>query len=145
MMDILKILQDSVDDLVMDDLDFFETELATGEGYNKAYKEACRIKIKQVRRWLEGKASSPNEELTDPEENIQGRKKGKKNGEVVLVSPDALQPYKDVNPQDSVDRVSQDLEYYRKRSDYKSAFKDYAKKSEIIDAEFIDKHYSLFN
>ena len=39
-MDILKILEESGKDLYPEDLDFFETELATGGRYNAAYQKA---------------------------------------------------------------------------------------------------------
>ena len=35
-MEIMKILEESGNDLFIEDLDFFETELATGEGYDDA-------------------------------------------------------------------------------------------------------------
>ena len=50
-MDILEILKKSGVDLYPEDLDFFETELATGGNYNAAYQAECRALIKQIRNW----------------------------------------------------------------------------------------------
>ena len=53
-MEILEILEKSGKDLYPEDLDFFETELATGTGYKAAYRAQCRSLICQIRKWQKG-------------------------------------------------------------------------------------------
>ena len=52
-MEILEIIENSGDDLYLEDLDFFETELATGD-YSEGYVSACKKIIEEKRRWLSG-------------------------------------------------------------------------------------------
>ena len=75
-MEILKTLNDSAKDLYPEDLDFFETELDTGEGYDEEYKQACREKIKKIRAWMNGSIPSPDDPL--PPEPEEGAKKLRK-------------------------------------------------------------------
>lgn len=157
-MEILKILQESADSLILEDLDFFETELATGEGYDELYIKRCRVKIDLIRRWMAGEIDSPIEEeiavieQTDgiekaPAEKYMISHKGKKNKGIVValdkVVPEGAGPI--IPGLSPIQQIKADLQVLRGKSGYKSEFKKYAKASTIIDAEFLDKNYSLFN
>ena len=50
-MEVLEILEKNSRDLYPGDLDFLETELATGD-YTDEYKKLCRDKLSEVRRFL---------------------------------------------------------------------------------------------
>lgn len=49
-MDILKILKENSDNVIKEDLEFFEIELATGE-YDKEYIAKCLELIKEIRQF----------------------------------------------------------------------------------------------
>ena len=59
-MDILKILEESGKDLYPEDLEFFETELATGGHYNAAYRAQCMSKIRELKAWI-SQSSEPTD------------------------------------------------------------------------------------
>lgn len=160
-MEILKILEESADSLISEDLDFFETELATGDGYEETYIEECKEKIGRIRKWMAGEIASldevevsEGEQTETPSEKSEQEKKTKKNkskknspkGIVVgldQVAPEGAGP---VMPKLSpIQQIQSDMKTIRGRSDYKSAFKKYAKDSQIIDADFLDKNFSLFD
>lgn len=144
-MDILKILQESVDDLLPEDLVFFETELATGGTYDAEYQAICRNKINQIRKWMSGDKNSLDNE--DGDNCCKEKKSNKKNKRLIMgiadMIPDGAGP---VMPQYTpAQRVHIDIDFIRERSDYKSTFKKYIKESSIINAEFLDKNFSIFN
>ena len=53
-MEILEILKNSKEEIYPEDLDFFETELATGD-YKAAYIKECKAQIEIIRKWLSEK------------------------------------------------------------------------------------------
>lgn len=132
-MDILKILQESTKDLIPEDLDFFETELATGGIYDAQYQLQCRSKIEQIRRWLNG-------DLVSPEEEPISQKKSTSKNIIIGIG--------NIVPEGATSAVSAlslaELKSLRGRSDYKSTFKRYIKDSAIIDADFVDKNFATF-
>lgn len=163
-MEILKILQESAKDLISEDLDFFETELATGDHYDAAYQAQCRSKIKQIRKWMSGEVSSPNEDVpengegiviidgqeqpADQEEKSKGKKDKKPVSKGIIIDLDDVIPgsTNSAKPKISpVQQVMSDMNFLRNKTDYKSAFKKYAKTSTIIDADFLDKNFAIFD
>ena len=137
-MEILKILEESGKDLYLEDLDFFETELATGGPYDAAYQSQCRQKIKELRTWL----SAGVYEKTKPVKTT----KNKKSADVVVGLKD-LAPH-DANPMVAnltpEQIIFNDITAMRKVSTYKSKFKTFIAEKDEIDADFVDKHYSFF-
>lgn len=137
-MDILKILRESADDLIPEDLDFFETELATNDFYNEAYIQECKEKIKKLRAWM----SNPQKPEKHTSKSNQSTPKG------IIIEPQSLVPEGAGGSAQSltpVQQVKADLKTIRERSDYKSSFKKYIKGSEIIDEAFLDKSFSMFD
>ena len=133
-MDVLEILKKSGKDLYPEDLDFFETELATGGNYNAAYQAECRALIKQIRNWQ--KAPAPTE---DP-----AKAKGKSGGiemDISKVAPKEANPVMDV-PQDQ--RLFLDITKMRDDSSYKTKFKKRIQEADFVDAAFIEKHFAFF-
>jgi hypothetical protein len=133
-MDILEILKKSRKDLYPEDLDFFETELATGGNYNAAYQAECRALMKQIRNWK--KASAPSD---DP-----AKAKGKSGGiemDISKVAPKEANPVMDM-PQDQ--RLFLDITKMRDDSSYKTKFKKRIQEADFVDAAFIEKHFAFF-
>lgn len=133
-MDILEILKKSGKDLYPEDLDFFETELATGGHYDAAYQSECRALIKQIRNWQ--KADKPAAVTQTP--------KGKTKGVEVDISklaPKESNPALDM-PEDQ--RLFLDITKMRDDSSYKTKFKKRIQDADFVDAAFIEKHFSFF-
>lgn len=133
-MDVLEILKKSGKDLYPEDLDFFETELATGGNYNATYQAECRALIKQIRNWK--KAPAPSD---DP-----AKAKGKSGGiemDISMVAPKEANPVMDV-PQDQ--RLFLDITKMRDDSSYKTKFKKRIQEADFVDAAFIEKHFAFF-
>lgn len=143
-MEILKILDEQGKDLYLEDLDFFEAELDTGEGYNVIYKAECKEKINQLRKWLKGDIVMDGEN-ENPTEPIKPKKKQrKKKGNVVLGLGDVLPENAIPNGLTKEQIVFNTIEVIRKDKDYKTRFKKFIKDSLDIDEAFIDKCFSLF-
>ena len=133
-MDVLEILKKSGKDLYPEDLDFFETELATGGNYNAAYQAECRALIEQIRNWQ--KAPAPTEDLA--------KAKGKTDGiemDISKVAPKVANPAMDM-PKDQ--RLFLDITKMREDSSYKTKFKSSIKDADSVDAAFIEKHFAFF-
>ena len=133
-MDILEILKKSGKDLYPEDLDFIETELATGGHYDAAYQAECRALMKQIRNWK--KASAPSD---DP-----AKAKGKSGGiemDISKVAPKEANPVMDM-PQDQ--RLFLDITKMRDESSYKTKFKKRIQEADFVDAAFIEKHFAFF-
>ena len=139
MMDILKILNESANSIYPEDLDFFEDELATGEGYDAAYVAACMAKIKELRAWQQGEDPKGKDEKPDP------KHKSKPSG-LIIDLPD-LAP-KDSNPAvasvSPTELIFQEINAMREDSAYKTNFKKFVAAKKEIDADFVDVHYSFF-
>ena len=137
-MEILKILEDSGKDLYLEDLAFFETELATGGHYDAAYQAQCRSKIKELRAWLSGNAT---------EDEKPQKKKDDKTPAGLVVGIGDLAP-KDSNPVAAAltpeQMIFKDITAMREVSSYKTNFKKYVAEKAEIDAAFVDTHYSFF-
>ena len=133
-MDILEILKKTGQDLYPEDLEFFETELATGGHYDAAYQAECRALMKQIRNWK--KASAPSD---DP-----AKAKGKSGGiemDISKVAPKEANPVMDM-PQDQ--RLFLDITKMRDDSSYKTKFKKRIQEADFVDAAFIEKHFAFF-
>ena len=137
-MDILKILEESGKDLYLEDLEFFETELATGDHYDAVYRAKCTSKIKELRAWLSA-----------PKESDNQKKKSSKNAapKGLVMGIGDVAP-KEANPSvasmSPAEIIASDINAMRLLDSYKSSFKSYVKKKDEIDANFIDLHYSMF-
>lgn len=135
-MDILKILTESADSLIPEDLDFFVTELETGD-YDASYIQQCKDQIEILRNWHKDSTAAAK-----PKKDAE--KTGAPKGVVMPPSqllPRQMYPAAQVPPEEL---VRGDLKRLRVQHDYKSAFKNYVKNSRIIDASFVDDHYGLF-
>lgn len=133
-MDILEILKKSGKDLYPEDLDFFETELATGGHYNAAYQAECHALMKQICNWQ--RSDTPAIEPQTP--------KGRATGVEVDISklaPKEANPAMDI-PEDQ--HLFRDITQMRDDSSYKTKFKKRIQGTDFVDAAFIEKHFSFF-
>lgn len=133
-MDVLEILKKSGNDLYPEDLDFFETELATGEYYNDAYQTECRELMNQIRNWQKGNTQA--EELPTP--------KGKTKGvevDIAKLAPKEVNPVMNM-PEDQL--LFMEISRIRNDSSYKTKFKKCIQNAGFVDAAFVEKHFSFF-
>lgn len=139
-MEILEILKNSKEDIYLEDLEFFETELATGD-YAESYIAECTEQIALVRKWLCGE----NEVATQPsEEEASHRKQAKANLVMGIhdVAPETANPIAAaMTPEDM---IFLDIQSMRESDSYKSRFKEYVQKKAEINEPFVDTHYSFF-
>lgn len=133
-MDILEILKTSEKDLYPVDLDFFETELATGGQYDAAYQAECRALIKQIRNWQKG--DTPAEVPQTQTGNAKGVEI-----DITKLTPRGINPAKDM-PQDQ--RLFQDITEIREDPCYKTKFKKRIQEADFVDAAFVEKHFAFF-
>lgn len=138
-MDILKILKETGKDLYIEDLDFFETELATGGHYDAAYREQCMTRIKVLREWMSGENDTDTMQSDGKDEN--------KAAPGLIVGIGRLAP-KEANPVAASltpERlIFSDIMAIREVSSYKTNFKKYVAEKAEIDTAFVDTHYSFF-
>ena len=136
-MEILEILKNSKDEIYHEDLDFFETELATGE-YDEAYIAACKEQIALII-------------LNGPEWfskiGTENSKSSKSTGKTLVmgihdVAPESANPVAaSMSPEDI---IFSDIKSIRESDSYKTRFKKYIKEKPEIDSAFVDAHYSFF-
>ena len=137
-MDILSILKESGTSLYPEDLDFFETELATGEGYDAAYQQQCRSLIKTIRAW---QTKTPEKPKT-----LAPAKSGESG------IPAGLQvSVFDLTPKDqqtaglsATEIIFREIKQLRQSDAYKTKFKKYVAGKQEIDEKFVDSHYAFF-
>lgn len=134
-MNVMDILKANGAALLREDLDFFETELGTGE-YAEAYVEECLKLISQIRGWQK----APQEKTNQPA--LPGSLPASVFVDPASLSPLATQPVPAA--WSAAEQVAHDLEGLRQQPDYKAAFKDYISKSALIDEAFLDAHFTLF-
>ena len=138
-MEILKILEESGKSLYPEDLDFFETELATGDGYSDSYRKQCKDLISELRVWLTSepiektaaKATPQNDTLpTGLLVGIQNLAPNENNPTAASLTPEQL--------------IFGDITAMREVSSYKTNFKKYVAEKTEINAAFVDTHYAFF-
>lgn len=139
-MEILEILKNSKDEIYPEDLDFFETELATGE-YDEAYIAACKEQIALIRNWMAEK-DAPAEEIGA--ENSKSSKSARKTLIMGIhdIAPESANPI--AASMSSEDIIFSDIKSIRESDSYKTRFKKYVKEKPEIDSAFVDAHYSFF-
>ena len=139
-MEILEILKNSKYEIYLEDLDFFETELATGN-YAKNYIAECKEQIEIVRKWLSG--DEQNED-SQPDTTTSAKKKSKASLVMGIhdIAPEKANPA--VATMTTEEIIFSDIKAMRDCDSYKSKFKRYVKNKEEIDGSFVDAHYSFF-
>ncbi len=138
-MDILRILEESQKELYIEDLDFFETELATGGHYDAAYQAQCRSKIKELRAWLSGETKEKTA-ARDVKRNDKAPA-GLFVGVGDLVPEGADPAAVSFTPEQM---ILSNITAMREVGSYKTDFKKYVASKSEIDADFVDTHYSFF-
>lgn len=146
-------MQESANELIQEDLDFFETELATGGCYDVDYQVQCRNRIKQLRKQMDEKNVLLNE--TDQKESAVvtktqerqrvNREEDLAKGAVKLVDGTSGSLRSKALNIPLTQRVQLDVESLRNKSDYKSAFKKYIQENSTINEVFLDKNFAIFD
>lgn len=140
-MNILEILTNSRESIYPEDLDFFETELATGN-YDENYIVACREQIRSVKNWLTEKDGVNNHN------NNSTCEEPRKTGNKIFMDIKNLMPESSHNnhykPLTAEQTIFADIKLLRESDNYKSGFKKYIIGKTEIDESFIDKNYSFF-
>lgn len=140
-MEILEILNSAKESIYPEDLDFFETELATGD-YPSSYIAECREKIVLIRKWFRD-----NEiEIAEPESdttNLLPAREPVSKAALVMEQCD-ITPQNDPAEKSPTEVIFSEICVLREHNDYKSKFRKYIRESTQIDAAFIDTHYAFF-
>lgn len=138
-MEILEILKNSKDEIYPEDLDFFETELATGD-YEESYIFECKKQIRTMRWWMSGGGQS------DSQFEITESPKKKPEPSLVMeihdIAPKEANPTAVTMPPEKI--IFSDIKSMRESDNYKSRFKKYVQEKKVIDGTFVDAHYSFF-
>ena len=130
-MDILKILEESTDSLILEDLECFEAELDTGS-YDDDYIRICKSKISSLKAWMKNDNKRSNK-LT---ESTKFEKKVEIDSPVILnLNNSNLEP---------CELLKRDLKRIRKCTDYKKRFKEFIRGYDFVDVDFIDNNISFF-
>lgn len=141
MVNILEIIKNDREQLCLEDLDYFETELATGGPYSKKEKLKIQNEINKVRSWLISEKNNKNKR----QDSTKNKKDKTKKHRVVM---DITELTGETDPKtiaESIEKnILKDLELLRNSKQYKSSFKSYIKDYDEVDEKFIEKHFSFF-
>ena len=134
-MDILTTLKEKGKDLYIDELDFYVTELETGD-YSEVYVKECLELIVSIKNWKK----SQNPIL----------KKGNKDhgnlNDILMKPSDLIAGYKDPVKEKLTkeEQIKSEIEDIRKKSDYNDLFKNYINSSSALDEKMIDQLFKFF-
>ena len=160
-MDIREVLRTDAADLLDEELEMLEEELATGD-YDAFYRKECEQMIldeRHVRKIAHLKAKALAEGATEDEALKAAVRAVKQEGKTaknvmlpsalaasVQVSPDKLSPFNNVNLPEKTpyETVSADVSVIRRSENSMKMLREYLKKQPLIDEAFLDKHLSLF-
>lgn len=139
-MDIYKMLKENSEELLKEDLEFLEVELATGN-YDRKYINECMTMIKELRKFKNIKQEK-NIEYDDTVEDLVANSSVK---EVPIVDIEKIKKENISNYDKKIDEteVKTQILKSRKSNEYK---KDFTKifTNDDIKEEFIDKIFSFF-
>lgn len=134
-MDILNTLKEKGKELYIEELDFFVTELETGN-YSDIYIKECLELINSIKNWKKFQNST-----------VKKEKKTSGNLNDVLLNPSELiEGYKDPKKEKLTieDQIKSEIEEIRKKSEYMGLFKQYINNSSVLDEKMIDKLFKFF-
>lgn len=138
-MEILEILKSAKDEIYLDDLEFFKTELETGD-YSEAYIAECKQQIKLVKKWICGE----EERASQIEEGNSSTKQTNTSlvMDIYSIAPAAANPV--VATMSPEEMIFSNIKSIRESKSYKSKFKKYVRDCADINATFVDRHYTFF-
>lgn len=136
-MEILKILEESGQNLYLEDLDFFETELATGGCYSEAYQSQCMKKIRELRTWMAETQGFSGQHMSAVGDDLSRLMVSAEN----IVPNNADAPTAPMKPEE---QIFHDIKIIREDSSYKTSFKKYVLENSKINTSFVDRYYSFF-
>lgn len=133
-MDILNTLKTKGKDLFAEELDFFVTELETGD-YSDVYVKECLELITAIKNWQKSQC-------------VKTKPKSKPHdfNEILLNPSDLIQDYK--GPKKGVssleEQIKFEIEEMRKKTDYYAEFENYINSSTVLDENMISKLFKFF-
>lgn len=130
-MEILEMLTNNMSELLPEDIEMIETELATGT-YDDDYIKKCREKLDQIKKWNDSEIRINIGYMNIPN-NIQ-------------VDNVKIIPNGNMNNSETTayERVLKKLTELRKKDNYKEEFKKFAKSSSDMTEQFMDNNFTLF-
>ena len=139
-MEILEILKNSKDSIYLEDLDFFETELATGN-YNKNYIDECKEQIELVKKLIYSNDEVNRQKV---KEKKLSSKKIKNSLDMGIHCVTQKSENNVVVKLSSKELIFEEIKFLRECENYKSQFKKYVQTKEEIDGTFVDANYAFF-
>lgn len=133
-MDILNTLKEKGKELYLEELDFYVTELETGD-YSEVYVKECMDLITSIRNWKKPSGNSSS----------SPKKTGNLN-DILLKPSDLISGYKDPETEHKTieDKIKSEIDDIRKKSDYNNLFNNYIKTSTVLDEPMIEKLFKYF-
>ena len=134
-MDILNILKEKGKELFIDELDFFVTELETGN-YSEVYVKECFEIITSIKNWKNSQNVSPK----------KGKKSSGNLNDVILNPSELIDGYKDPKKENLTieEKIKLEIEDIRKKSEYIDMFKKYINNSSVLDEKMVEKLFKFF-
>lgn len=134
-MDILNTLKEKGKELFIDELDFFVTELETGN-YSEVYVKECFEIIKSIKNWKKSQNVSPK----------KGKKSSGNLNDVILNPSELIDGYKDPKKENLTieEKIKLEIEDIRKKSEYNDMFKKYINNSSVLDEKMVEKLFKFF-
>ena len=113
-MDVLKILEGSIESLYIEDLEFLEAELDTGD-YPEEYLAKCRTRLIHLRKWFDGEIDLSGEQAEKAEETTSSVYKPLSD-----IAPGELNP--NLIGKTATELFKLDVQHIRQFDTYKSEF-----------------------
>ena len=132
-MDILKTLKQKGNDLYIEELEYFISELSIGD-YSKVYIDECLEIINEIKFWKNTKNVKKEKE----------KKESIKLNDFILNPSDLVKGYKNSKSENVTieNKVKKEIENIRNDENYNSKFTDYVMNNSLFDENIINK---LFN
>lgn len=135
-MDVLKILEGSIESLYIEDLEFLEAELDTGD-YPEEYLAKCRTRLLHLRKWFNGEIDLSGEQAEQAEKTTSSVYKPLSD-----IAPGELNP--NLIGKTATELFKLDVEHIRQFDKYKSEFKKFVSAHSLVDEDFVDKNFGFF-
>lgn len=138
-MDILKILKENSDNVIKEDLEFFEIELATGE-YDKEYIAKCLELIKEIRQFRNIKVQKIEKVNID---NLFSEIEFAVEEPIINLDNVKKEDKKIESDEHKEDKIKSLIMNARSSNDYKTEFNKIIRENNVGE-NFIDKNYVFF-
>jgi len=133
-MDILKLLKEKGNELYLEELEYYITELETGD-YSEVYIKECIELIDSIRNWKISKNSKSKKSFKPSNLN-----------DILLNPSDLIKDFKEKEKSNLTieEQIKLEIENMRKKSNYNELFKNYINSSSIMDEKMIEQLFKFF-